>query len=128
MLLRKIFVISLLSIYLISITELSQLMKLPVLVEHFIEHKEENNSLSFINFLAMHYSQDGSHDGDQDKKLPFKSHDGCINTIVVAFVSSHFEYPSSKPVFTESKSYSTYTEQFLQSAYLSTIWQPPKSC
>ena len=128
--LKKIFVISLLSIYLISITELSQLVKLPALVEHFIEHKAKDTSLSLIDFLSNHYAQDNDHDGDEERemKLPFKSHDGCINSIVSESVPSSFYYLPAKPVFTESKSYSTYTEQFLQSTYLSTIWQPPKFC
>lgn len=127
---KRVFAILFLSIYLISITELIELVKLPALVEHFIEHKEENSQLSFLKFLSMHYSQNDDHDGDKEKdmKLPFKSHDGCINTVSIAFVSGHFEHAILKPVFTESKSYSIHSEQFLQSSYLSSIWQPPKSC
>lgn len=128
--LKKIIAIVLLSIYLISLTELSQLVKLPVLIEHFSEHKKKDGNLSFWQFLCIHYSQNKMMDADHEKdmKLPFKSHDGCISVIEIAFVSNHFDYQISKPVYDESKSYSMYTEQFLQSAYLSSIWQPPKSC
>ena len=118
------------SIYLISLTELSQLVKLPVLVEHFSEHKKKDSNLSFWQFLCGHYSQNKMMDDDHEKdmKLPFKSHDGCISVIEIAFLSNLFECQISKPVYDESKSYSMYTEQFLKSAYLSSIWQPPKSC
>lgn len=127
---KKLIAIVLLSIYLISLTELKQLMKLPVLVEHFSEHKAKDTGLSLIDFLSNHYAQDNDHDGDEERemKLPFKSHDGCINSIVSESVPSSSYYLPSKPVYTESKAYSNYTEQFLTSAYLSSIWQPPKSC
>jgi hypothetical protein len=105
-------------------------VKLPVLVEHFIEHKEKDKNLSLLEFLSNHYAQDDDHDGDEDKemKLPFKSHDGCINTNIIAFIPNNFEGLSTKPTYTESKTYSIYNEEFLQSAFLSSIWQPPRSC
>jgi hypothetical protein len=41
---------------------------------------------------------------------------------------SQFEALSQKPVNTKKNAYSVYTDLFLPSAYLSTIWQPPKAC
>lgn len=126
--LKRIISILLLSIYLISITELSQLIKLPVLVEHYIEHKEKDSGLSLWQFLCMHYAHGDVKDADYDKdmKLPFKSHDGCINAITVAFIPQNHAHLFIKPVFTNANTYSVYTEKFLTSAYLSSIWQPPK--
>ncbi|MBP6756326.1 MAG: hypothetical protein KA210_09265 [Bacteroidia bacterium] len=128
--LKKFIAISLLSIYLISITELSQLVKLPLLIEHFSEHKQKDGHMSLWKFLSIHYTQNTSHDADYEKdmKLPFKSHDGCINSVVSESVPSSFYFFSTKPVFSQNNAYSNYTEQFLTSAYLSSIWQPPKSC
>lgn len=122
--------IFILSIYLISITELSQLVKLPLLIEHFSEHKQKDGHMSLWKFLHMHYSQNKLNDADHEKdmKLPFKSHDGCISSIVSESVPSNNYFLVSKPVFSHSNSYSSYTEQFLTSAYLTSIWQPPKSC
>lgn len=122
--------IFLLSIYLITITELCQLIKLPFLVEHFYEHKTKNNKLSLIDFLIIHYAQEDDHDGDEDKemKLPFKSHDGCINAIASQFIPSSFSFSPSKSRLTLLHDYSTYVDQFLTSPHLSSIWQPPKSC
>ena len=122
--------IILLSIYLISLTELSQLVKLPLLIEHFSEHKQKDGHMSFWKFLQIHYSQNKLNDADYEKdmKLPFKSYDGCINSIVSESVTTSYYFISSKPVFSHSNSYSSYTEQFLTSAYLTSIWQPPKSC
>ncbi len=128
--LKKTVAIFILSIYVISITELAQLAKLPILIEHFAEHKQKNKDLSLLDFLYMHYSQSANKDADYDKdmKLPFKSHDGCISVIAFGFIPTTFNCETVKPVFSIEKSYSTYTEEFLTSSYLASIWQPPKSC
>lgn len=47
---KKMFAIFFLSVYLISTTELSQLLKFPILVEHFIEHKEKNLEYLLLTF------------------------------------------------------------------------------
>lgn len=127
---KKSISIFLLTIYLISLTELNQLVKLPVLIEHFIEHKQKNTDLSLLEFLDMHYAHGDVKDADYDKdmKLPFKSYDGCISISTIAFIPNTFEYLDAKPVFTECKSYFFFTEKFLEASYLSSIWQPPKSC
>ena len=127
---KKLFAITLLSIYLISLTELHQFAKLPLLVKHFIQHQEKDRKLSLWAFLDMHYAHGDVKDADydEDRKLPFKSHDGCVNSFIIAFVPNNFDDLSTKPVLTEHKTYSVYSEMFLKSAYLSYIWQPPKFC
>jgi hypothetical protein len=114
----------------ISLTELNQLVKLPLLIEHFIEHKGKDSSLSLWAFLDMHYAHGDVKDADydEDMKLPFKSHDGCVNTFFISFVPNTFDDLSTKPVYIEDNTYSVYEETFLTSSYLSFIWQPPKSC
>jgi hypothetical protein len=123
------FIILLLSVYLISSTELHQLIKLPTLVEHFIEHKKENNNLSLWSFLYMHYaSEHGTKsDNEHDSKLPFKSHSECSSQVLTITPLPH--HPDFiKPVFSEKKDFLMYNENFLSSAHLSSVWQPPKSC
>jgi hypothetical protein len=124
---KKFLAISFLSLYLISLTELSQLVKLPSLVEHYIEHKEKQSDLSLWEFLSMHYTQNANHDTNHEK-LPFKSHNGCINMVVIAFISNNFESISVNAVYTENKTTIAYSEKFSTSSFLSSIWQPPKSC
>lgn len=128
--LKKLIPIFLLSIYLISLTELNQLVKLPVLIEHFIEHKEKDTKLSVFKFLTSHYAQEDDHDGDEEREmdLPFKSHDGCLNSVVIAFMPNNIDGLIIKPSFIETKTCFIYSEQFLSSSHLSSIWQPPKSC
>jgi hypothetical protein len=126
---KNVTLIFLASIYLISMTEFSQFLKIPLLIEHYAEHKEKDQKLSLLKFLSMHYTNGDVKDADYDKdqKLPFKSHDGCIGmSLVSALTNSHSV--SIRPVYSDYKTYSVYTEIFLSSAYLSSIWQPPKSC
>lgn len=51
-----------------------QLMKLPVLVMHYIEHRAQDGNLTVMQFLSMHYWGHDNNDNDQDRddQLPFK--------------------------------------------------------
>lgn len=70
---RKIFVIGLIAVHLLGNTDLNQLVKLPKLISHFIQHQRQIPELSFIDFIAMHYGgNDGTTaDDNEDSKLPF---------------------------------------------------------
>ncbi len=127
---RKIISIFFLVIYLLSTTQLSELLKLPILVQHFIEHKEENKNLSFLGFLEIHYAHGSPHDADYDKdmKLPFKS----ITHSNISSISFCTPLPNFKhnPIIyykSNKKIFSTYSFTY-SSAFLSSIWQQPKYC
>lgn len=112
----------------ISSTELSQLLRIPLLIEHFIEHNQEGNQLSITEFFHMHYFEKQHMDADYDKdmQLPFKTIDR--NTIqVVAFIPFNNSYLEVKPIYTKSVKLDTYKSLFIDSDYLSSIWQPPRS-
>jgi hypothetical protein len=70
----------LLSIYLLSATELSQLLRLPMLIEHYVEHKAENHDLTIFEFVHQHYCEFHLHQNtnEKDTKLPFKSRNSSI--------------------------------------------------
>ncbi len=53
---------------------LQQIYRVPTLVSHFLEHKQRDPNVSFIQFLGAHYWNDHGDDGDQDRdmQLPFK--------------------------------------------------------
>lgn len=127
---KKLIAILFLTIYVVSATELHELFKLPNLVEHFIEHQSEDKTTTLINFLVMHYttSDDGDGDKAKDMQLPFKSnHDGG-NITNTGFNSFNTIQLAIKSTPIESKNYNIYSSEFISSAYLSSIWQPPKSC
>jgi len=102
---------------------------MPLLVEHFIEHKHENKDITFYQFLYMHYAMGCVRDADyaKDMKLPFKTHDNCLASIINVYLPSQ-KVVITKPVqFIENQHFKT-QEPSLQSTFLSNIWQPPRIC
>ena len=69
------------------------------------------------------------HDADfaKDMKLPFKSHDNCVASIINVYLHSR-KIVVTKPVRLIETQHSKRQEQFLQPAFLSNIWQPPRIC
>ena len=124
---KKVITILFVSIYLFSSTELNQLLKLPVLHEHFKEHHAEDNSLSMMDFILMHYSSNdvNKSDQDEDMKLPFKSPDSCFSASIIAYISQPIGF-TEKLVFFTKEPLNNYTYKEFSSSYLSSIWQPPK--
>ncbi|HCL04510.1 MAG TPA: hypothetical protein DHW64_00375 [Chitinophagaceae bacterium] len=76
---RKLVAISFVIVYLFGATEASQLLKLPVLVQHYYEHKAGNASVTLVKFLHMHYMGHDDNDDDnlRDMQLPFKTMNDC---------------------------------------------------
>jgi hypothetical protein len=128
--LKQFVAIALLTIHLFTATELYQMVKLPLLIEHYLEHKEQKSDLTFWTFLKVHYSDNKliDEDHDQDMKLPFKSDDGCINITLTAVIGCPLSDLVLKPFISEAKTFFSYEESFLPSSFLTSIWQPPKSC
>lgn len=113
--------------YLCSATELRELLKLPVLLEHFVEHKGRNSSLDFFDFLSVHYlnvEKHGNADAHDDA-LPFKTHENChaisMQAAALPVQKIDLNYPETiiKKDFPVNKS----SDYF---AYSVLIWQPPK--
>ena len=127
---KRFFAISFLLIYLFSTTELHQLLKVPLLVQHFIEHREENKQVTLWQFLYVHYAMKDAKDADHEKdmKLPFKSHDNCIAAISNVYLPLSEKISIQQPLeYSEKKNFSREDDHLLTS-FLSNIWQPPRAC
>jgi hypothetical protein len=118
-----------LAVYLFSVTEAHQLLKLPVVFQHFSEHQQEDKNISLLQFLAMHYLHGSPKDKDYDRdmQLPFKTAGDCLATFAPAFVPVTVELNLEQPVITLQQANILKPDQFISSTYLSNIWQPPKS-
>lgn len=125
--LKKNISIFLLSVYLIAATEIHQLLKLPVLFHHYVEHKQKDNSIFFGRFLFIHYALSDDQDGDKDKdmKLPFKSKDECVSSSALFFTLTSNNF-ISEPIYSEERKITIFNEDFINNTFLSSIWQPPK--
>ena len=69
-----------LSIYMLSFSELHQFLRMPVLIQHFVEHRHQDPSISLLSFLSQHYIHQDVKDADyqRDKQLPFRHTDCCV--------------------------------------------------
>lgn len=77
--LRKVGFYFLLFTFSLSIPGADQLIRLPRLLEHYLEHRSENASLGFDEFLYLHFVATGSHqhDSPEHAKLPFSGNHSC---------------------------------------------------
>jgi len=116
-------------VYLFGATDAYEILKLPLLVQHYLEHKKEDPGISLSGFLHMHYSPIIVVDKDfqQDMQLPFKTTDSiCCCLSVVTIVS---EPISVKHELTTEVSV-THTPKYTHLIAItntSSIFQPPKA-
>lgn len=102
---------------------------MPLLVEHFVEHREENTEMTLWQFLYLHYATDHGQDADysKDMQLPFKTHDNCMATVINLHLPSQ-KIGVSEPLQCMENKFPKLAEQFLHSSFLASIWQPPRIC
>ena len=104
-------------------TSIGQLLKVPNLIEHYNEHKNELklNSISFIDFLISHYN---NVDNDKNHKdLPFKTFDNSLNVLFV-FSTIIYQIQVVKPIISIKKKF-FYNKSF-EYNLIASIWLPPK--
>jgi hypothetical protein len=130
--LKKLIAISFLSIFLCANTEIGQLLKLPTLIHHYLEHHDDKNDddhdISFIDFLKKHYNENDNHSDNakhDHQNLPFKTTDCNSLNIVIALVQQTV-FSLRTTTIISSKNVIYYTEQHYTSKSFGSIWQPPK--
>ncbi len=105
-------------------TSVGQLLKVPNLIEHYNEHKNElkSNSLSFIDFIVSHYSKNAKH-SQEHQNLPFKTLDN-LTTVLFVFSSVAYQILAIKAIIvTQNK---IFYHKFFTSNLIASIWMPPK--
>ncbi len=100
------------------------MMKLPVLVQHFIHHKSLDNSLSFFEFIDIHYNENQDSNDQTHDNLPFKSH-GCNHMAPLVLVCDFPTYTTFK-LPSKAVTLAGYQEVKYTSSSLGAIWQPPQ--
>lgn len=120
-------VISLLLTFLSLQTPFHEVFKLPVLVAHYMEHKEQDEEMSLYSFLKIHYADDViDADYDRDMQLPFKH---CCTPIfiVLTVVTNKVQFELNNPLPESKEILTGYKNQFISSTFHHNIWQPPKA-
>jgi hypothetical protein len=117
-------------LFLFGSTEAYQLLKLPLLVKHFIEHKRENPAISVIAFLKMHYQKKIVVDSDfqKDMQLPFKTNDACCLLVASTSLPSPVISIEIISIPVVRKQLAVYKVNFKPLQAPQDIFQPPKFC
>lgn len=126
---KKAATIFLLSVYLLSATQLYELLKVNVLIEHFYETRQaEHRGVSFLEFLVMHYiTDDGNNkDNDRDSQLPFKSHGSLVANSISTFILNKAEAIVPVHVMAGKADFRNYCDPFVTSNFCSQVWNPPR--
>jgi hypothetical protein len=119
-------IIVLMVVHLFGNTELGQLLRLPKLVSHYFQHRELNPTVTFMDFLVMHYGGDDgtSADDDSDSQLPYHHVDShCLFGTFYPLAQYGF---SLKPV----EDIPVYGSQLISgnpSKHVSLLLQPPRA-
>lgn len=120
---RRVTAIGMLVLHLGLFTEMNELMRLPLLVEHFFEHQEMVPEMSFFQFLAMHYKTDVAHDST-DMELPFKQCDHSVASPNFTFPDQKIDLTASLPA--TAPEFSSFYISVIPSTGLNEIFQPPR--
>lgn len=107
-------------------TPLQQLLKLPVLLAHYAEHREQRKDLDFVDFLFMHYiGEDGvSSDNDRDMELPFKKA-GNVNICFDIHVPMTAIFPGAATFYQTRGRHLVFQQQFPEPIFEHTLLKPP---
>jgi hypothetical protein len=117
----------LLLVFSLAGTEFGQILRLPVLVEHYLEHRKEHQSLGIGEFLLIHYSRQHTQGAnEQDRQLPFKTHHECAKLFSFA-APLHCEVAFHNPPLQEKNRCAPVEPGRLSTGYRTMIWQPPRT-
>jgi len=121
--------ILLLAVFTMPATEMHQLLKLPLLFEHFHTHRMEDPTISFIGFLRMHYDYTAQpdEDHDQDMRLPFKNRDACLASSFPFMLHHPTTILSPKIDLSILEPQAIVDEPLVPSSFFARIWQPPRN-
>jgi len=112
----------------VSVTELYELLKINVLVEHYSETTKHDGPVSFTDFLIMHYlTDDGNNkDNDRDHQLPFKSAANYLANNISMVVLQKQEEFVLKPAGSENTKFYSHSDPSVPSHFYNSVWNPPK--
>ncbi|MCU0350461.1 MAG: hypothetical protein MUF43_06455 [Flavobacterium sp.] len=122
---KKIAAILLVFLFMCANTSIGQLLKIPNLIEHYNEHKNEltTASISFIDFLESHYSKNAENNPEEHQDLPFKTFE-ITSTVFVLVNNTNFQIQPRKAVISNKQKF--FYQQSFKSNLISSIWLPPK--
>lgn len=116
----------LLIVEVLDVTALSEVFKIPILYQHFVEHKTLNQQLTFVDFMSMHYwGEDIKDDDDErDMQLPFKKID--LNLLHFLFIPTLKTFACSNKDVPIDTTYGQALSQVHFNPVLDSLFRPPQ--
>lgn len=115
-------------VFLNAQSALGSMLRMPVLIHHYIEHAEINAETTLLSFLQSHYTENINHHDDvhhDHEKLPFKNHDSGIHQVMVLSIENPVSPVPDMPG-SEQKGNKLPDCQSYFYSFTSRIWQPPR--
>lgn len=112
-------------IYTTGATELEQLLRMPLLVQHYVQHRAQNPSITIAGFLSIHYVEPQPFDSDyeEDMQLPFKQADEhCLSFPWQLPVQCSYTLPGAPP---PKNNYLVFNARIAPSFYKAAVFRPP---
>lgn len=127
---KRFAIILLLFTFLSSNAVFGELFKLPALIHHYLDHRQLENSVSFLDFIKEHYinvAKHGDYTHHHHENLPFKSLDSHPNPVFTIVYT--YPFVIDKIVITKDDvAVCIYQDDNYSDNYLDKIWQPPRLC
>lgn len=125
---QKFWSISFIFIFMCANTSFGEVLKLPVLFEHYTEHAQEDSDISFFDFLAKHYGEQINHqhnDKHHDhENLPFKTTN--VHFAHVVSLEPPLMFMANNVLVYTRNSNIIYHQQEFTNTIINNIWQPPR--
>lgn len=105
----------------------AELARLPLLIEHFRQHRAADVTMDFFKFIALHYANARHHEEDHSthSQLPFGQHHHLNVVMQVWNAPSPLPFPF--PLQLCSIRYFTPSVQLVPVVFITAVWQPPKA-
>ena len=110
-----------------TFAEFHNLLKIPILFEHYSEHRELDPNVSFWSFIKLHYFDPIVVDDDyqRDQQLPFRDIACCVINVTLACDSNQLTVEIVKPSEI-TKEFCLFNEVNKPQFVISDIFQPPR--
>lgn len=107
--------------------EFYQFVKIPILFEHFQDHKSGDSQITFLEYLKLHY-KDGQHkdaDYNADIQLPFQTSNTFQALSSAGYILPQNYTDTYSPGFTPRPAFTFYAGFVPESLHFD-IFQPPR--
>ena len=113
-----------------AFAEFHQFLRMPILVQHFVEHTKMEPGITFFEFLELHYVKQYIVDADyqRDNQLPFRAADCCVNNAGITCECPDDGIELETCSFAIKQEFILLDEDNSSLLSVTDIFQPPRSC